>query len=124
MGKICFQVPPPLVLSLSFPLLFFLAMVQFLLAELNPKFSARQSVGKCTDNNWWSDVVLSCHVTRVLGPAADLCHVSCCAESTCGSVTLSGRRTSADTVSSRRSCPPDRGLRRCAAAAYWPGRTL
>lgn len=86
MGKICFQVPPPLVLSLSFPLLFFLAMVQFLLAELNPKFSARQSVGKCTDNNWWSDVVLSCHVTRVLGPAADLCHVSCCAESTCGSV--------------------------------------
>ena len=36
----------------------------------------------------------------------------------------SGRRTSAGTGSSHRSCPPGRGRRRCAAAAYWPGRTL
>lgn len=36
----------------------------------------------------------------------------------------SGRRTSVDTGSSRRSCPPDRGRQRCAAAAYWPGQRL
>lgn len=35
-----------------------------------------------------------------------------------------GRRTSADTGSSRISCPPVRGRQRCAAAAYWPEQTL
>lgn len=37
--------------------------------------------GNCTDGNWWS----LHHVILVLGHSADLCHVSCCAESTCGS---------------------------------------
>ncbi len=35
-----------------------------------------------------------------------------------------GRRTSADTGSSRISCPLVRGRQRCAAAAYWPEQTL
>lgn len=39
-------------------------------------------------------------------------------------VTPSGRKTSAGTASSRRSYPPGRGQRRCAAGAYWLGQTL
>lgn len=39
-------------------------------------------------------------------------------------VVLSGKRTSVDTGSSRRSCLPGRGRQRCAAGACWPAQTL
>lgn len=39
-------------------------------------------------------------------------------------VTLSERRTSAGTASSRRSYPPGRGQKKCAAAACWLGQIL
>lgn len=37
---------------------FFLLLVGFLVAWLNQKFSARQSVAGSTDGNWWSDIIL------------------------------------------------------------------
>lgn len=115
---------PPLSFIFFALLFFFLAVAWFLAVKLNRKFSARQSVGNCTGGNWRSAHYSLRHVILVLGRGADLCHVSCCAESTRGSVTLSGRRTSAGTASSRRSYPPGRVQRRCAAGAYWPGQTL
>lgn len=115
---------PPLSFIFFALLFFFLAVAWFLAVKLNRKFSARQSVGNCTGGNWRSAHYSLRHVILVLGHGADLCHVSCCAESTRGSVTLSGRRTSAGTASSRRSYPPGRVQRRCAAGAYWPGQTL
>lgn len=39
-------------------------------------------------------------------------------------VVLSGKRTSVDTGSSRRSCLLGRGRQRCAAGACWPAQTL
>lgn len=115
---------PPLSFIFFALLFFFLAVAWFLAVKLNRKFTARQSVGNCTGGNWRSAHYSLRHVILVLGRGADLCHVSCCAESTRGSVTLSGRRTSAGTASSRRSYPPGRVQRRCAAGAYWPGQTL
>lgn len=115
---------PPLSFIFFALLFFFLAVAWFLAVKLNRKFTARQSVGNCTGGNWRSAHYSLRHVILVLGHGADLCHVSCCAESTRGSVTLSGRRTSAGTASSRRSYPPGRVQRRCAAGAYWPGQTL
>lgn len=115
---------PPLSFIFFALLFFFLAVAWFLAVKLNRKFSARQPVGNCTGGNWRSAHYSLRHVILVLGRGADLCHVSCCAESTRGSVTLSGRRTSAGTASSRRSYPPGRVRRRCAAGAYWPGQTL
>lgn len=52
-------------------------------------------------------LLLNCHVFLHYSPGAQF-----------------GRRTSADTGSSRISCPPVRGRQRCAAAAYWPEQTL
>lgn len=39
-------------------------------------------------------------------------------------VALFGKRTSGDTESSRRFCPPGRARQKCAAGACWPAQTL
>lgn len=72
---------PPLLLCFSF----FLPLVGFLVAWLNQKFSARQSVASSTDGNWWPDIILCIMGSLFSAAGADLAHVSCCAESTCGS---------------------------------------